>query len=70
MWNISALGVDKLQIWCLTKTEYVHMQTPLQLLTMPNSYEAYSFEIFIPANSELSLGDTQTSITTHFLDLR
>lgn len=52
--NIWVLGVhapDKLRVSCLSKTEiyYINVEPPFQIIELPDSCEAYSSNILIPA---------------------
>ena len=45
----------KLGIWCLQKTYLVDVKILFQFVFLPNSFEAYSRNIYIPSTVELTL---------------
>ncbi len=68
-WAISALVSDRLFIQCLTETHYIDIQPPLQIIELPDSCEAHSKEILIPAYTEQSMTRELKPPKQRFLNL-
>ena len=67
LWAISSLATEKLQIQCLTTTNYIDIIPPFQLIKLPNSCEAYSPSIFIPAYTVQNMLQKENRGNRHFL---
>lgn len=63
MWAVSALVAEKVQIRCLRTTHFVHLQSPFQLVPVPNACEVYSTNLYIPATTELSSKTNRHTLT-------
>ena len=66
LWAISGLATKQLQIWCLQKIYHVDIRTPFQLVFLPNTHEAYSMNMYIPATPELTNNDPTVTVHNYF----
>ena len=65
-WLISTIQIEKLQVRCLTKTHYIEIIPPYQVIELPNACEGYSPSLLIPAYTEMS-SDHYQEPTKRFL---
>ena len=63
LWAITAFNPEKMQIRCLTDTHVIDIKPPLTIIYVGNGCEAYSNNLFIPAESELT--STDSSLVRH-----
>ena len=64
--TVSALATDKLQMQCLQKTYCMNVNTIFQLISLPNTCEAYSRNIYIPTTVELINSDPNLTLLKRF----
>ena len=69
LWAVSVMAPEKLRISCISKTEiyYVELHPPFKIIEIPNSCEAYSPVLLIPAYTETSATRQNITISQRFL---
>ena len=56
----------KLQVVCLTSSYYIKLKCPVNIIFLPNAYEAYTNTFYLPARNSISKGLDSRKIGSRF----